>query len=61
VAFAFSGFNIAFAMFDVADRAQFTFVTFVAHAFSFFAVTVVPAVIWACFVLAAFTSPVGIT
>jgi hypothetical protein len=48
-------------MFYVTDGAQFTFVTFIANTFAFFTVTVIPTVIWACFVLATFTSPVCVT
>jgi hypothetical protein len=61
MAFAFTTFDITFTMFYVTDGAQFTFVTFIANTFAFFTVTVIPTVIWACFVLATFTSPVCVT
>jgi len=60
VALALSCFYITFAVFYISNTAQFSFVTLVALALSFLAMTMVPAVIWASFVLAAFASPVGV-
>jgi len=60
VALALSGLHVAFPVLYVTNAAQLSFVTFVTLALPFFAVTVVPAVVWAGFVLAPFAGPVGI-
>lgn len=60
VALALAALNVALAVFHVADAAQLSFVAFVALALAFFAVSVVPAVVGARLVLAAFSGPVGV-
>jgi len=60
VALALSSFYIAFTMFNISNTAQFSFVSLVTFTLSFLAMSMVPAVVWASFVLAAFASPVGI-
>lgn len=60
VALTLSSFYVAFAVFNVSNTAQFSFVSFVTFTLSFLAMSMVPAVVWASFVLAAFASPVGV-